>query len=77
MLTERGIEGDREYSFVGEDGLLVDQKKTPILASVGAELSGRGLLLRHATQGIYKHSPRLEGDTIPGSWVLDQFEGID
>ena len=48
VLTERGIEGDREYSFVGENGLLVDQKKTPILASVSAELSGRGLLLRHA-----------------------------
>ena len=53
------------------------RKLTPILASVSAELSGPGLLLRHATQGIYKHSPRLEGDSIPGSWVLDEFEGID
>ena len=77
VLTERGIEGDREYSFVGQDGLLVDQKKTPMLASVSAQLSGGGLLLRHATRGIYTHIPRLEGDTIPGSWVLDQFEGID
>ena len=77
VLTERGIEGDREYSFVGEDGLLVDQKKTPILASVSAQLSGRGLLLRHATQGTYKHNPRLEGDSIAGSWVIDEFEGID
>ena len=77
VLTERGIEGDREYSFVGEDGLLVDQKKTPILASVSAQLAGPGLLLRHATQGIYKHRPRLEGDSIAGSWVIDEFEGID
>ena len=77
VLTERGIEGDREYSFVGEDGRLVDQIKTPILASVSAELSGRRLLFRHATQGIYRHSPRLEGDSIPGSWVIDKFEGID
>lgn len=76
-LTERGIEGDREYAFIGEDGLLVDQKKTPILASISAERSGGGLLLRHASQGVYEHSPRLEGDSIPGTWVIDKFEGID
>ena len=77
VLTERGIEGDREYSFVGEDGLLLDQRETPLLASVSAELSGQRLLLRHAARGTYAHVPRLEGDSIPGVWILERFEGID
>jgi uncharacterized protein YcbX len=77
VLTEQGIDGDREYSFVGEDGKLVDQKKTPILASISAELAEGELVLRHAGQGLYKHQPRLEGKSVPATWVIDQFEGID
>ena len=77
VLTDRGIEGDRDYSFVGEDGVLVDQKKTPLLASISAELSGEDVVFRNAKQGIHKHRPRLEGDLIPGSWVIDKFQGVD
>jgi len=77
VLTEQGIEGDREYSFVDEDGKLVDQKETPILASISAELTEGELVLRHASQGLYKHQPRSKGKSVPATWVIDQFEGID
>jgi|GEM_PF-354979 len=76
-LTAQGIEGDREYSLIGDDGLLVDQKKTPILASIRAEVRQNNLLFHHAAQGVFEHLPRSEGRAIPGQWVIDKFEGID
>lgn len=77
VLTERGVQGDREYSFVDEDGLLVDQRSTPLLATISAALSGQRLLLRHADRGTYAHVPRLDGDALPATWILEKFKGID
>jgi len=79
VISEQGIEGDRDFALVGEDGGLMDQKLTPKMASINAELlvGGVGLILRHAESGIYTHRAREEGDAVPATWVIDEFEGID
>jgi len=76
-ITDHGIVGDREYSFIDEEGHLIDQKLTPKVASISAELGGSGLVFRHATAGIFRHQRRMEGEAIPGTWVIDEFEGVD
>jgi len=77
VLTDMGIQGDREFCFVGEDGRLVDQKKTPRLASIRAEMDNGELRLQHQTEGTFSHQPRSEGQRLPAKWVLDEFTGID
>ena len=67
-ITELGIVGDREYAFAGEDGFLVDQKKTPLLASIKAELDGPGLVLRHANEGRLQTCPSLR--RRQGAWQV-------
>ena len=78
-ITDEGIEGDRDFALVGEDGALMDQKLTPKMASIAAQLfaGGAGLVLRHAKAGIYTHKVRREDDPVPATWVIDEFEGID
>lgn len=79
-ITEQGIVGDREFTLVGEDGVLVCQKLTPQLASISAGVpvaGGLGLILHHKERGSYKHRIRTEGDLVAGTWVLDEFEGVD
>lgn len=86
VLTDTGIRGDREFCFVGEDGRLVDQKKTPMLASIRAEMLNGELRLHHIpqhgtqhhrTESSFSHQPRSEGERLAAKWVLDEFAGID
>jgi len=77
-IEERGIVGDREF-VLWEDGKLIDQKETPIIASIAAELRrDEGILrLRHAERGTFDHSIRDAGDHRAAGWILDQFDTLD
>lgn len=76
-ISAEGIVGDREFSFVDEDSRLVDQKDTPLLASIKAKLTSQGLEFHHATAGIFTHQTRTKGESIPAKWVIDKLEGMD
>jgi uncharacterized protein YcbX len=73
-----GIVGDREF-VLWEDGKLVDQKETPRVASIAAELRrDDGILrFRHAERGVYDHEICEQGEAREAGWILDAFETID
>lgn len=77
-ISKMGIVGDREF-VIWEDEKLIDQKDTPRVASIAAELRrDEGVLcLEHAEFGSYEHVIREEGDRRAAGWVLDKFETID
>ena len=73
-----GIVGDREF-VIWEDEKLVDQKETPKVASISAQLRRDlgALQFRHEEHGNYDHAIRKEGDSRAAGWVLDKFDTID
>jgi uncharacterized protein YcbX len=77
-VTPMGVRGDRGFA-VWRDGKLVDQKETPLIASIEASLEddGRVLKLSHAEHGDFVHRVRDTGRAQPSQWVLDKFETID
>lgn len=77
-VTTLGIPGDRGFS-IWKDSALVDQKDTPVVASIGAriDLQANTLTLRHAGAGDFEHPIRSDGERRPGRWVLDEFEALD
>ena len=77
-VTQLGIPGDRDF-VLWEDGKLVDQKETPRVASLAAEVDAAAgvLRFRHAEHGTYDHDVRSEGATREATWVLDRFETVD
>ena len=77
-VTPLGIPGDRGFT-IWKDGALVDQKETPLVASIGArvDLGANTLTLQHAEAGDLVHAIRSEGERRPGQWVLDKFETVD
>ena len=77
-ITRLGIAGDREFVLLDGDQL-VDQKDTPQVASLAAEIDReRGLLrFEHAERGSYEHEIRAEGPVHKAKWVLDEFETVD
>ncbi|MBT5155267.1 MAG: MOSC domain-containing protein [Gammaproteobacteria bacterium] len=76
-ITEQGIVGDREFTFVGDGGVLIEQKQFPKIASVQVEQTSEGLIFKHETEGSILHKARTEGESISAKWVLDEFEGTD
>lgn len=78
QVTKLGIPGDRDFTL-WEDGKLVDQKDTPRIASLAAEIGPEGgvLRFRHEEHGLFEHEIRREGEIRKASWVLDQFETVD
>jgi uncharacterized protein len=76
-ITEQGIVGDREFTFVGDGGVLIEQKQFPKIASVQVEQTSEGLIFKHETGGSILHKTRNEGELISAKWVLDEFEGTD
>lgn len=77
-ISPMGITGDREF-VLWEDEKLVDQKETPRIASIAAELCrSEGVLrFRHDEQGSFDHEIRVDGDRREAGWVLDRFETVD
>lgn len=77
-ITKMGIVGDRRFA-IWADGKLVEQKLTPRVATIGAELdpSGRELILRHPDQAPHHHETRDRGTVRQASWILDEFSTID
>jgi uncharacterized protein YcbX len=77
-MSPMGVVGDREF-VIWEDGKLVEQKETPRVASIAAELRrDDGILrLRHDDFGVYDHEIRAEGDLRAAAWIFDAFETID
>jgi uncharacterized protein YcbX len=77
-VSPMGVVGDREF-VLWEDGKLVDQKETPRVASIAADLRrDEGILrFRHAERGVYYHAIREEGEAREAGWILDAFETID
>ncbi len=77
-IEEHGIVGDREF-VLWEDEKLVDQKETPIIASIAAELRrDEGILrLHHAELGTFDHTIRDAGDHRAAGWILDKFDTLD
>ena len=58
VIGERGIEGDRDFALVGEDGALMDQKLTPTMAAINAELQAGGFgAYTSARRGGYLYAP--------------------
>ncbi len=77
-LHPTGIVGDRGFAIWAE-GRLVEQKRTPLVASIGAEwdrVNGT-LTLRHADHSSFEHQIRDDGPTREATWVLDEFDTID
>lgn len=77
-ITKLGIEGDRCFA-IWADGKLVEQKHTPIVASIGATFdpATANLTLTHADLGTHSHEVRPTGPLRSAKWVLDEFETID
>ncbi|MEM7018868.1 MAG: MOSC N-terminal beta barrel domain-containing protein [Pseudomonadota bacterium] len=77
-ITQMGIRGDRHFTL-WEAGHMVDQIKTPKVASLAAHYAIEEGVLRfsHETHGTYEHEVRDEGETRETSWVLDKFDTID
>lgn len=77
-ITSMGIQGDRAFA-IWADGRLVEQKLTPLVASIGAVWSpATGMLtLRHADHRPFEHRVREEGPIREATWVLDEFTTID
>ena len=61
------------------DGELVDQKETPLIASIAARLdtASHTLILSHRERGEFRHTLRSHGTARPAKWVLDEFSTID
>lgn len=78
FVDESGVRGDRDFSFWA-DGKLVDQKCTPLLASITASVDrdGTTLTLRHSAKGIFEHKIRRDGDKLDTAHVLDKYKVID
>ncbi|MGH1493721.1 MAG: MOSC domain-containing protein [Acidimicrobiales bacterium] len=77
-ITTMGIVGDRGFA-IWADGRLVEQKRTPLVASIGAawDVANNTLTLRHADHNPYEHRVRDSGDIREATWVLDEFKTID
>jgi len=77
-VTRMGIPGDRDF-VLWKDGKLVDQKETPQVASLAADVDrDRGVLrFCHSERGVYVHEIRREGAVRKAAWVLDEFETVD
>lgn len=77
-ISDRGISGDREFVLI-EDGKLIDQKETPQVASIAADLKRDAGLLRltHAELGNFEHEIRPDGKPLAAGWILDKFEAVD
>ena len=77
-ITTMGITGDRGFA-IWADGKFVEQKLTPLVASIGAvwDRSIETLTLRHADQEPHEHRVRNHGPTREATWVLDEFATID
>ena len=77
-ITTMGILADRGFA-IWADGRLVEQKRTPRVASIGAEWDRANgtLTLRHADHDSYKHQISDTGTTREATWVLDEFATID
>lgn len=50
-MTERGLEHDREFMIVDEDGSFRSQRRDPVLALVTPSIDGAALTLRHSDFG--------------------------
>ncbi len=77
-ITPMGIVGDRGFA-IWADGKLVEQKRNPLTASIGAQwdIANATLSLRHEGSAPYEHQVRASGDNREASWVLDEFNTID
>ena len=77
-ITALGVANDRRFA-VWADGKFIEQKLTPLMASIAAAFDpSAGLLkLTHLECGEYIHEERTEGPLRPTTWVLDEFETID
>lgn len=77
-ITPMGIVGDRGFA-IWADGRLVEQKRTPLAASIGAQwdVAAGALTLRHADHSAFEHHVRDSGEIRQATWVLDEFETID
>lgn len=73
-----GIVGDRGFALWA-DGRLVEQKRTPLVASIGAawDRANDTLTLRHVDYGTHQHQVQETGTTREATWVLDEFDTID
>ncbi len=77
-ITTMGIVGDRRFA-IWADGRLVEQKRTPLVASIGAEWDAatETLTLRHVDHEPFEHQARQSGPVREATWVLDEFGTID
>lgn len=77
-IDTMGIVGDRGFA-VWADGRLVEQKRTPLVASIGAEWDRANnlLTLRHADHSPYQHEIQEDGPIREATWVLDEMATID
>lgn len=77
-ISKLGIPGDRSF-VVWHDGLLVEQKDYPKIASIAAvfDPTSNTLTLSHERAGQFEHAVRTAGEIRQAKWVLDQFETID
>ena len=77
-LTESGITGDRLFA-IWTEGKLVDQKDTPIVASIAAQFDVESgtLQLTHPDKDVFKHTVVNDGDKLDTLSILDQYKTID
>jgi uncharacterized protein YcbX len=77
-IKKMGVQGDRSF-VLWQDGQLVEQKETPLVASVAATFDREAGTLRftHASQGEYLHHIRSDGEKLDAKWILDEFKTLD
>ncbi len=77
-ISPMGIVGDRGFA-IWADGRLVEQKRTPQVASIGAQwaLDDGTLTLHHRDHAPFEHRVSESGATREATWVLDEFTTID
>ncbi len=78
-ITKAGFADDRLFSMLEPSGVPLDQVKAPQLGSLGVlwEAAEARLTLTHPECGTFEHHRRETGDTVPGNYLLDEFQAVD
>lgn len=83
MVTSRGLEGDRRWMMVREDGRFLTRRELPAMALVSAQPTEHGLRLRHRAPGVDAASeldvpvPPADAPVLPVRVWGDEVHGHD